>query len=347
MGHEVTDGRLALGSVHAASSRAVLLAIAVIFCLAPVSAVATTQLARTDAVLELTVVSDAPPEGVRWGSEVGYEFHLTNTGPLPVTQIVLSDTLCGDVGTVERLDPGQGTVLYATCTITGTGVGQATASGLDPNDLEVVVSTDHMVEVYIAHDWPDYSVHKRAGSDHAAPGEIVTFIVTIRSASNEGGELGKLELVDTFDPSLASVDSAPGGTVEDGTIVWRLDGFSASEGPRTVEYRLRISDTAPPGQTLRNTAEIGMVGGQSDIAPQDNTSTASILISLPAEENLPYGSGLPPDTPSSGTSGASGTQMPAAGDPYLPFTGMPLVAALIAAVCASIGTMLRVFSHRI
>jgi len=319
-------------------------------CLIPTMAVADTQFTRTDAVLELTVAPDAPPEGVRWGSEVRYEFHLANTGSLPVTQIAVSDTLCGDVGTVTTLNPGQKTVLYATCVITGTGAGQTTVTGLDPDSLEVVATADHMVEVYIAHDWLDYSVSKRTGFNHAAPGDVVTFVVTIRNVSDEGGEPEELELVDTFDPSLASVDSASGGVVGNGKIVWRLDGFAAEDGPRTVEYRLRISDTAPSGRTLRNVAKLGVVGERNDIAPQDNVSSASISIVPTAEEYLPFSpeSETPvSDASDSGGSDSPGDQVSATDGSFLPFTGMPLVAALIALICTSVGALLRIVSHRI
>jgi hypothetical protein len=214
------------------------------------------------------------------------------------------------------------------------------------------------VDVYIAHDWNDYAISKNAAVSSAGVGSVVEFSVTIRNVDDEGVGTHSLELVDTFDSSLAVVESAPGGQIGEGRISWLLDGFAADSGPRVLRYSLRLRDDAPIGSVLRNVARLGVLGGSGDIAPQDNVSSASVAVTE-ADDAAQDGDGVesvqPPsaDSPDVPAPAGSNTDSAAsaaeqAGEPFLPFTGgVPASGLLVAWLCATLGICCRFAAARI
>ena len=76
---------------------------------------------------------------------------MTNTGDTTLTDVVVTDDILGDIGTVLELAPGETTTLTKTVTIQAdtprTNVG--TACGIDEAGLEVCESDDATISIVL------------------------------------------------------------------------------------------------------------------------------------------------------------------------------------------------------
>jgi uncharacterized repeat protein (TIGR01451 family) len=118
------------------------------------------------------------------------------------------------------------------------------------------------------------SLDKRVTPDTVAPGDEVTYLLTVK---NTGG-FGPVDPVQLSDPLPAgltalSVDALDGGTC-DTTVSCNL-GVLDSGAVKRVRIRARVGAQAPPGD-ITNTATVS--GPNPDPDPSDNTSTQVVLV---------------------------------------------------------------------
>jgi uncharacterized repeat protein (TIGR01451 family) len=106
------------------------------------------------ASISLSVLPDTPDGTARYDTVLRYVFTIRNTGEVVLTDIALTDTLCGDVGAVSSLSPGS-TVEFEGWARVESGEGVATVRALAPGSVEVSATAVHAIEPYISHDWPD------------------------------------------------------------------------------------------------------------------------------------------------------------------------------------------------
>jgi uncharacterized repeat protein (TIGR01451 family) len=106
------------------------------------------------ASISLSVLPDTLDGTARYDTMLRYVFTIRNTGEVVLTDIALTDTLCGDVGAVSSLSPGS-TVEFEGWARVESGEGVATVRALAPGSVEVSATAAHAIEPYISHDWPD------------------------------------------------------------------------------------------------------------------------------------------------------------------------------------------------
>jgi uncharacterized repeat protein (TIGR01451 family) len=106
------------------------------------------------ASISLSVLPDTLDGTARYDTMLRYVFTIRNTGEVVLTDIALTDTLCGDVGAVSSLSPGS-TVEFEGWARVESGEGVATVRALAPGSVEVSATAAHAIDPYISHDWPD------------------------------------------------------------------------------------------------------------------------------------------------------------------------------------------------
>jgi|GEM_PF-5995109 len=282
--------------------------------------------------LAVNVTPDAPPEGVAWGSTVLYQIAVTNTGTAGISDITVDDTLCGHVGDVAALAPGETSSLLGRADLTGSGDGQTTVRGVGPGGGEVSAAAAHSVLVFFADDFYDYAVTKTPSRQTAAAGDEVSYTIRITGVSAPAASSARLKVVDTYDPAFAVLGDAgvAGAQTSPGRIVWVVDAPLVGDDPVTLTYSLRVADDAAVGSTVRNTVAVSVEGDQFDVEPTDNVASASVDVVAR----------------SAGRSGAPGqSRQVTGGEPFLPFTGMPEVALIVAFACAVVGAALRAYGR--
>ncbi len=109
-----------------------------------------TATASTDVIHPaIDVVKDAPTSGFV-DETITYTYTVTNSGDVPLHDVVVKDDKLGDIGTVATLAPGQTVTFTGTTTLTGDVsevVNVATAGGLDPLDTPVSATDTATVAV--------------------------------------------------------------------------------------------------------------------------------------------------------------------------------------------------------
>lgn len=293
--------------------------------LAWVPAALSQESTASGASLSIIATNDAAEWGAELGSEVIYEFTVTNTGDATVNDIVVVDTICGDVGAKDALYPGDAISFTKTVVITGTGQGSATALGRGPDGEVVSASVGHTVEVFVAHEWLDYSVAIGASAEYVSPGGLVEVTAYVDNISDEPGGSGDVQLKLLLDTSVAELVSIEGGEIEGGTAVWVLDGPGPAEPPISRSVTIRARPSASGGDLVRIDAAILIDPSRTDIDPSNDQESLVLIV------------GEGGTTPAS-VAGSSDTPGP---EPFLPFTGAPEALLVFSGVFGLCGYWLR------
>jgi uncharacterized repeat protein (TIGR01451 family) len=186
------------------------------------------------------------------------------------------------------------------------------------NGQDVTVHVGNMMDEGLPFTPPDLAIAKAAGVTNASPGELVTYVLTYRNVS--GSNATDFRIVDDFDERYLTIVDAGGGVVVDGTIVWDLAGpLAVSDGPQTLVYTARVRTDMPIGTT--NIGNVAVISHPLDVNLVNNEASDIIVVDNPI---LPF------------------TEVSAAGEPFLPFTGSDAVLiGLVMLTLAFAGTALR------
>ncbi|MBN2169528.1 MAG: DUF11 domain-containing protein [Actinobacteria bacterium] len=134
------------------------------------------------------------PEMACVGHEVTYQFKVTNTGDTPLVDLVVTDDVIGDIGTIEALGAGESVTLEAKYTITSEDpdplVNTATVTATTPCEIEVTDTDDHSLDVLN----PAVEIIK-TGPDSANAGDEITYEFEVRNT----GDTPLVDLVVTDD----------------------------------------------------------------------------------------------------------------------------------------------------
>jgi hypothetical protein len=106
------------------------------------------------AAISLSVRPDTPDGTAQYDTMLRYVFTVTNTGKVVLTDVVLADTLCGDVGAAATLAPGSSLEFEGWARVES-GEGVATVRALAPGSIEASATAAHAIEPYISHEWPE------------------------------------------------------------------------------------------------------------------------------------------------------------------------------------------------
>lgn len=111
---------------------------------------------ETDPVasISLSVRPDTPDGTAQYDTMLRYVFTVTNTGQVVLTDVVLTDTLCGDVGAAATLAPGFSLEFEGWARVES-GEGVATVRALAPGSIDASATAAHAIDPYISHEWPE------------------------------------------------------------------------------------------------------------------------------------------------------------------------------------------------
>ncbi|MBN1289214.1 MAG: DUF11 domain-containing protein [Actinobacteria bacterium] len=198
------------------------------------------------------------PESACVGHEVGYQFKVTNTGDTDLTNLVVTDDVIGDIGTIEVLGAGESTTLEATYTITGEDpdplVNTATVTACTPCQEEITDTDDHSLEVLN----PVVEIIK-TGPESATVGDEITYEFEVKNT-------GDTPLID-----LVVTDDVIGDI---GTI----DFLDVGES-KTLQAVYAVQEDDP--NPLVNTATVtGMTRCEEEVTDSDDHS----LVIIPKKE---------------------------------------------------------------
>jgi uncharacterized repeat protein (TIGR01451 family) len=206
--------------------------------------------------------------------------------------------------------------------------------------IEILLAAGQPVTIYIGNaqeedtepepELPDLEILKSASVVTAAPGDVITYILTYRNIG-EGDAVDSV-ITDDFDERYVTVVNAAGGTVVDGTIVWNIPGpLSAADGDQTIVYTVRVIDDMPAGTTAVD--NIVVIENEDDSNDLNNSDDERVNVENPF---LPFTPRL--------------TETPEPEDdeePFLPFTGgEALLVMMLATIAAAGGLGLRLAARR-
>jgi uncharacterized repeat protein (TIGR01451 family) len=217
------------------------------------------------------------------GQTITYQFVATNTGNVTLTSVHINDTQTAPAGSLTTgptcvslanpagscsgssttLLPGQAATFTATYTIAqadvtnGSVADSATATGMTPPGLPVTSSpSTASVPIQI----PQLTITKTVNATTAAPGDLVTYTVTVKDTGTAAfGSDGVPTATFTDDLTgvltdatlvTASVTASVGtATVSGNTIVW--SGDLAVQQTATISYQVKVNspDTGPHKMT--------------------------------------------------------------------------------------------------
>lgn len=233
-------------------------------------------------LIKTAVVPEAVP-----GESILYTLEVQNTGPLPLTNIVITDSLFGFQETISILDPGTSTELSFVFVVpVGTPAGTviqntatATADGVGP------VSDDAFITVLSSY---ELSITKTPDRFSANPGETLTYTLVVTNESNT--QLTNIEVSDTLTgfstliPSLERLESStiditytvpPGVTA--GSIISNVaTAFTQVTGPASDTAEIVVGAipdllilktvsqaTAAPGEVITYTITVANEGNSA------------------------------------------------------------------------------------
>ncbi len=137
---------------------------------------------------------------VATGADVTWSYLVTNTGNVTLSDIVVTDDVIGEIGTIDELAPGEGETLYSYGTAeAGAYENVGTASGTPPMGDDVSDSDDSS---YFGAS-PAIDVEKSVSSALVLEGESVTYTFVVRNTGNV--PLYDVTVVDDHLGSIASI----------------------------------------------------------------------------------------------------------------------------------------------
>ena len=266
----------------------------------------------TDPKIEITKTSDAPVQGVQVGTPllVTYTYLVTNTGDVPLYNVLVTDDKLGEIGGLEVLGVGESKTFTKSTTITDGVTNIAEVTAIDEHENEVSDTDDEVIEGFLPFTEVDLAITKAANKDTADPGELVTYKLTYWNTGDKPAT--DFTIVDDFDQRYVTIENAAGGVVADGKITWTIPGpLVAADGKKTITYTVRIAGTMPDGAT--NVDNVVIITVPDDADESNDRATERVVVS----------------------------------EPFLPFTGGDYLLLLVAALAAAgTGVSLRMKAAR-
>jgi len=207
--------------------------------------------------------------------------------------------------------------------------------------IEILLAAGQPVTIYIGNaqeeepepepELPDLEILKSASETTAAPGDVITYILTYRNIG-EGDAVDSV-ITDDFDERYVTVLNAAGGTVVDGTIVWNIPGpLSAADGDQTIVYTVRVIDDMPTGTTAVD--NIVVIENEDDPNDLNNSDDERVNVENPFLPFTPQPTTVTPEPEDDE-------------EPFLPFTGgEALLVMMLATIAAAGGLGLRLAARR-
>ncbi|TLM72181.1 MAG: DUF11 domain-containing protein [Actinobacteria bacterium] len=246
--------------------------------------------------LEIAKTVDYDGDGIYTDSELNFEGEtahwrivVTNTGDVTLTDVDITDTN-GQTHHVDTLPAFEGNSVEFTYDTVPTDdlINVAIASATDPLQGGVGPVEDEaevIVEPFLPFGEPDVAVDKSADKTEADPGELVNYTITYTNVSTNIA--WNIVVTDDYDEDLATVVSAPGGTVSGGKIVWTDAGPLYAGESRSVHYQVRIASDLPVGTTYVD--NVVVVKADDDYNPYNDTDNWRVRVRVSeGEEFLPF-----------------------------------------------------------
>jgi uncharacterized repeat protein (TIGR01451 family) len=243
-------------------------------------------------------IAKTGPATVEAGGGIGYSVTVTNTGPDPATNVIVSDPINAPFDSVSSLPSDctlQGsTVICAAATLAVNATTSfsftvqlspsAVAGTVIPNCASVssqngVINQNPMpacvqttvIPVLTA----DVAIVK-TGPAKAVEGTTITYSL---AASNNGPDpADNVVVTDPTDPSLVTVTSAPGCAVLGGTVTCPVGTLAANSG-RAFMITARVNTGLAAGSTITNCATVTTT--TSDPDPTNNRSCVTTVVDPP------------------------------------------------------------------
>ncbi|MCL2736600.1 MAG: DUF11 domain-containing protein, partial [Propionibacteriaceae bacterium] len=168
------------------------------------------------AALSLTKSGTVSPDAhtpLRAGDALVYAFRVTNTGPVTIRQIAVTDPMITDVTcTATTLAPAAEATCQGTYALTqgdidaGVVVNHATATGVDPNDDPVTTDASNTMDLR-DYQKPSLSLVKTVDKTTASLGDTVTFSYLVTNTGNV--TMKDISIEETDFTGFGSLDSQP------------------------------------------------------------------------------------------------------------------------------------------
>ncbi len=249
------------------------------------------QIAKTDGV-----AAAAP------GAVLTYTLTVTNAGNVTASGVTVTDTLPGNVAFLSASDGGGevgGVVAWPTFSLAGgaavtrtvtvqvanplpagalaltntAGVSDSGGHGPEPTPGDnTATDTDTLNAA------PDLQLTKTDGLAMAAPGQVLTYTLTITNAGNRGAT--GVSVTDTLPAHVAFLSASNSGAEAGGVVTW--PGFSLGGGGLTVTrtVTVRVADPLPAGVfSITNAAAVTDDGANGpEPTPGDNAGADTTVL---------------------------------------------------------------------
>lgn len=211
------------------------------------------------------------PEFAEPGTTITYSFTVTNVGDVPLVDLKITDDVLGDLGTIDRLEPGESKftevdfeVPKGKDKIINTAIVCGLPDGID--DVEVCDDDDHV----LTPQQPIIDIEKTADPTQAQAGTVVTYTYVITN----NGEVTLTDLVLTDDKlggiELEVTELKPG---ESTTV--------------TATYTVQSTDANLPNATIINTAIVEGITPEGNTVTDQDTAEVAVLVVSPATVTAP------------------------------------------------------------
>jgi large repetitive protein len=180
-------------------------------------------------------------QNIYYGDDVTFTIRVTNTGDVPLLNVVVTDTLAP---VCESVSPGLGTILPGdfveyTCTVTNITAGftnVAAAAGDDPLGNNITDSDPSEVTIT---ELADLSLTKVVDDSTPLVGSNVVFtIVVTNSGPNDATSVSVRDLLPS---GFTFVSAVPAAAYNSGTGVWTIGFLSATPGSNTATLTITAS----------------------------------------------------------------------------------------------------------
>ena len=183
----------------------------------------------------------ADTQNIFYGDDVTFTIRVTNTGDVPLLNVVVTDTLAP---VCDSVSPGLGTILPGdfveyTCTvlnITSGFTNVAVATGVDPLGNDVTDSDPSDVTVA---EMADLSLTKVVDNSTPLFGSNVTFTIVV---TNSGpNDATNVSVGDLLPSGFTFVSAVPAAAYNSSTGVWTIGALSATPGTNTAALTITAS----------------------------------------------------------------------------------------------------------
>ncbi len=246
-------------------------------------------------VIDLEVTKSDNPDPVNAGGTLTYTVLVTNNGPSPATNVMLTDALPGEVS-FDSATPSQGTVSEsggtvtaslgslasgASATVTIIATVADSALGTITNTASVVATemetnTANNVDTEPTTVTPviDLSITKSDDVDPVDAGGTLVYTLTIANAGPSTAT--GVTVTDVLPPEVtfSSSTASLGSSSESGGTITTDIGTLASGASATVTITVSVAGTAIG--TFTNNATV--IGNETDIAPANNSTSEDTTV---------------------------------------------------------------------